>query len=117
MLSAMGPAQAGGWDKHHWGKHRGYGGHHHYRHAHYRHGHYRHHRYHRRHRGHDDDTLIIGGILGGVLLGSALSQPRPAPPYRYDYYAPPPPDFCEQDQVYRYLPDGRIQWGTRTRCY
>jgi hypothetical protein len=44
------------------------------------------------------------------------------PPY---YYAPPPPaysppvrePYCVQDKVYRYLPDGQIQWGTRTRCY
>lgn len=40
------------------------------------------------------------------------------------YYAPPPvyyvaprAPYCVQDEVYRYLPDGRIQWGTRTRCY
>ena len=41
------------------------------------------------------------------------------------YYVPPPPvyylaprqPYCVQDEVYRYLPDGRIQWGTRTRCY
>lgn len=43
------------------------------------------------------------------------------PPF---YYAPPPvyyvsprEQYCVQDKVYRYLPDGRIQWGTRTRCY
>lgn len=33
------------------------------------------------------------------------------------YYAPPRAPYCVQDRVYRYLPDGRIQWGTRTRCY
>ena len=33
------------------------------------------------------------------------------------YYAPQAEPYCVQDQVYRYLPDGRVQWGTRTRCY
>jgi hypothetical protein len=39
------------------------------------------------------------------------------PPPPVYYYAPPSQPYCVQDQVYRYLPDGRIQWGTRTRCY
>ena len=42
------------------------------------------------------------------------------PPYYYPppvYYVSPREPYCVQDQVYRYLPDGRIQWGTRTRCY
>lgn len=57
--------------------------------------------------------------------------PRYYPPvWVYDwpppvYYVPIPPvyqvaprePYCVQDEVYRYLPDGRIQWGTRTRCY
>lgn len=57
--------------------------------------------------------------------------PRYYPPvWLYDwpppvYYVPPPPvyfvaprkPYCVRDEVYRYLPDGRIQWGTRTRCY
>jgi hypothetical protein len=43
------------------------------------------------------------------------------PPFYYVpppvYYAAPRERYCVQDEVYRYLPDGRIQWGTRTRCY
>ena len=44
------------------------------------------------------------------------------PPYYYAppppvYYVPPPEPYCVQDRVYRHLPDGQIQWGTRTRCY
>jgi hypothetical protein len=75
--------------------------------------------YHYRHGGIDgDDLLIATGILAGaVVLGSFLSAPRYyAPPPVY-YPPPPPPRQCYQDQVYRYLPDGRIQWGTRTTCY
>jgi hypothetical protein len=102
-------AMAGG--KYHKGHHYGhssYKGHHKaYRGHHYKHGH-----------GHDygDEILIGAGIIGGsILLGSLLSQPNyyPAP----TYYAPPRAPVCQQDQVYRYLPDGRVQWGTRTRCY
>jgi hypothetical protein len=39
------------------------------------------------------------------------------PPPRPVYYVPSREPYCVQDQVYRHLPDGRIQWGTRTRCY
>jgi hypothetical protein len=45
-----------------------------------------------------------------------LSRPQPAPP-SVVYVTPPPQPYCVQDQVYRYLPDGSVQWGTRTRCY
>ncbi len=68
------------------------------------------------HHGHDDDLLIAAGIIGGaILLSSLLSRPQypPAPVY----YAPRRAPNCHQDRVYRYLPDGRIQWGTRTHCY
>ena len=62
-----------------------------------------------------DEILIGAGIIGGsILLSSLLTRPHyqavPA------YYAPARASYCVQDQVYRYLPDGRIQWGTRTRC-
>jgi len=68
-------------------------------------------------RGHDygDEILIAAGIVGvSVLLGSMLSRPyyyQPTPAY----YQPAP--TCHQDKVWRRLPDGRIQTGTRTRCY
>ena len=63
-----------------------------------------------------DEILIGAGIIGGaILLNGLLTRPQYAP--APVYYAPPRAPICEQDQVYRYLPDGRIQWGTRTRCY
>ena len=67
---------------------------------------------------HGHDGLIAAGIIGGAfLLGSLLTQPR--------YYTPPVyyrpalayVPTCYQDKVWRRLPDGRIQTGTRTRCY
>ncbi len=67
--------------------------------------------------GHDygDEILIGAGIIGGsILLGSWLSRPyyyQPAP----TYYQPAP--TCYQDEVWRRLPDDRIQTGVRTRCY
>ena len=68
--------------------------------------------------GHGDDLLIAAGIIGGAfLLGSLLTQPRYyAPPV---YYRPAPAyvPTCYQDEVWRRLPDGRIQTGIRTRCY
>ncbi len=74
--------------------------------------------------GSSDDFLIAAGIVGGVLLlGSLLSRPRYyAPPvyYRRPIYYRPAPVYvptCYQDKVWRRLPDGRIQTGTRTRCY
>ena len=75
--------------------------------------------------GHGDDLLIAAGIIGGAfLLGSLLTQPRYyTPPVYYRrapvYYRPAPAyvPTCYQDEVWRRLPDGRIQTGTRTRCY
>ncbi len=70
------------------------------------------------HNGHGDDLLIAAGIIGGAFLfGSLLTQPRYyAPPV---YYRPAPAyvPTCYQDEVWRRLPDGRIQTGIRTRCY
>ena len=70
------------------------------------------------HNGHGGNLLIAAGIIGGAfLLGSLLTQPR--------YYTPPVyyrpalayVPTCYQDKVWRRLPDGRIQTGTRTHCY
>lgn len=104
--------------------HRGYGYHkgHHYKHHYKRKHRHRHKHYHRHYHRNDngDEILAAAGIIGGaVLLGSILSQPRyAAPPPARTYYAPPPRQpHCVVDDVYRYLPDGRIQWGERTRCY
>ncbi len=98
--------QAGAYYYRHGGPHYGHGGHF-------------------RHNGHGDDVLIAAGIIGGAfLLGSLLTQPRYyAPPVYYPsapaYYQPAPAyvPTCYQDKVWRRLPDGRIQTGTRTRCY
>lgn len=118
------PAEAGGGHRHGW--HSGYhtyGGYHggHYKHRHSKRHHYayRHHRrHHHHHRRHGDEILLGAGIIGGaVIVGSVLAQPRYAPPPPTVYTYPPPQPACVQDQVYRYLPDGSIQWGTRTRCY
>ena len=117
------PAQAGGY---YHSRPYGYHGYHHHSYKSYRHRHYtpyyharrHHHRHHHRHRHGDADFLLGAGIIGGaIIVGSALSQPRYAPPPPVYYYTPPPQPYCVQDQVYRYLPDGSIQWGTRTRCY
>ncbi len=80
---------------------------------------------HFQHNGHGNDVLIAAGIIGGAfLLGSLLTQPRYyAPPVYYQpapvYYQPAPAyvPTCYQDNVWRRLPDGRIQTGIRTRCY
>jgi hypothetical protein len=114
------PAQAGGYYHsrpygYHGYKNYGYKSYGHYRPRH--HSHYSHRRHHHRH-GYGDEILLGAGIIGGsIIIGSVLSQPRYAPPPPVYYYAPPPQPTCVQDQVYRYLPDGSIQWGTRTRCY
>ena len=98
LILAGAPAQAGGG---YHGHGYGHGGHH------YNHGH-----------GDGAYYALYGAIAGGLLAAAVLSRPRyHAPPA---YYAPPPPryqSYCVQDQVYRTLPDGRIQTGTRTRCY
>ncbi len=98
VLALTTPAMAGG--KYHRGYHHGHG------HGH-GHGHYK----------YNDDAIIIGAaIIGGSILASTLlSQPRY--PYAPRYAVAPRARVCEQDEVYRFLPDGRIQWGTRTRCY
>ncbi len=81
-------------------------------------GYYHGHGGHFHHNGHGGDVLIAAGIIGGAfLLGSLLTQPRYyAPPV---YYQPAPAyvPTCYQDNVWRRLPDGRIQTGIRTRCY
>jgi len=84
-----------------------------YHHGH--HGHYGHH-----YGGHSggDDLLIAAGIIGGAfLLGSLLSQPRYHAPPAYYQPAPVYVPTCSRDEVWRRLPDGRIQTGVRTRCY
>ncbi len=68
--------------------------------------------------GSSDDVLIAAGIIGGAyLLGSLLTRPRY---YALPVYYRPAPAYvptCYRDRVWRRLSDGRIQTGTRTRCY
>ena len=126
VLLAGQPASADhrgyGYGKHHHYKHH-YKRKHHYkkRHRHkHRHRHYHKHKHYHRDDDNGDEILAAAGIIGGaVLLGSILSRPTyAAPPPARTYYAPPPRQpHCVVDDVYRYLPDGRIQWGQRTRCY
>lgn len=120
VLASALPAEAGGGHRHGWhpGYH-AYGGYHGrpYKHHHYKRHHHHAHR-HRHHHGHHGDEILLGaGVIGGaVIVGSLLARPSAPPPPPVHYYPPPEP-YCVQDQVYRTLPDGSIQWGTRTRCY
>ncbi len=106
MVLGTASAQAGG--GHYKRYYHGHGGHHH---GHFHGGHHRGH-----YRDYGDELLIGVGIVAGALLLTRLLTP-PRYPYPPVYYAPPRPRTCVQDRVYRYLPDGRIQWGTRTTCY
>ncbi|MFP6756676.1 MAG: hypothetical protein VCC99_00435 [Alphaproteobacteria bacterium] len=116
IFLTAGTAQAGR-NHHHGGFNHG---HHNFHHGGHHRGHFRgHHRgHHYAHRGHynyGDEILIGVGILAGVAVLNRLLTPvyTPPPPV---YYAPPP-RTCFQNRVYRYLPNGRIQWGTRTTCH
>jgi len=119
------PAAAGGrWHSYH--GHHGYHGYHgHYGHRGYKHhfrGHRKHHRHrhHRRHKHDNRDVYTALGIVAGIgLIGALLAQPRyavPTPVYPQHRYVPRA-RHCTKEQVYRYLPDGRIQWGEKTTCY
>jgi len=90
----------------------------HYHHRGYNHGyHGGHHGNVGGHHGNVGEKLLIGvGIVAGALLLTRLLTPSHYPPAPV-YVAPPRPRRCVQDRVYRHLPDGRIQWGTRTTCY
>jgi len=85
--------------------------------GHYHHKRSYHHGYHHGYHNDYGEKLLIGaGIIAGALLLTRLLTPRRYPPTPV-YVAPPPPRRCVQDRVYRHLPNGRIQWGTRTTCY
>jgi hypothetical protein len=63
-----------------------------------------------------DEILIGSALIGGAIVAHAvITQPDDPPRSRYE--TSPHAPFCEQTDVYRQLPDGRIQWGVRTRCY
>ena len=67
--------------------------------------------------GHGGYYYGAGIVAGALLLGALLSRPATQRPPRLVYLQPLPRGACVQDQVARTLPDGRIQTGTRTRCY
>ena len=104
LVLAGQPALAGG------GHHHGHGGYKRAHHAkHVRHDHFGHRRHHKGRRGYNEGALVAVGV-GALLLGAFLgSAPRHARPVRAT--------TCFQDEVYRTLPDGRIQTGIRTSCY
>ena len=67
-------------------------------------------------------TFPGGALPSGSMYVQHQPQPQPAPmpPPPTAHYYPPQPAYvpaCYQDQVWRRLPDGRIQTGIRTRCY
>lgn len=105
---------------HRYGKRHHRHGRHHFRHHHKRHKHYKHYKSYKHHTHYKredigDEILIGSALIGGAIVAHAvITQPDDAPRARYESspYAP----FCEQTDVYRHLPDGRIQWGVRTRC-
>ncbi len=119
LAITMAPAHAGGYDHgryhgrgHHGHHYKSYGHHGHKRH--YRRGHHRP-RY-RRHYRHDDDDDLVAGLIIGGLLGYAISshqardryQPPPAyraPPPRTAYPPAPPvvrrPPGCLQEREYQ----------------
>ncbi len=64
---------------------------------------------------------LYGGIEpGGMKIAGREGKPilgQPRHPQHRPYYRPQYAQRCVQDKVWRYLPDGRIQWGIRTTCY
>ena len=133
LVLASGPAQAGG--KHHGGhhyaakSHHAHLAHHHrhgYKHKHRKHRHHhakRHHKhygkYHHKHRKYDDidDEILIGAaIIGGAIVAHGVIT-KPDEPKSSRHHTSQHAPFCERTDVYRNLPDGRIQWGVRTVCY
>jgi len=73
--------------------------------------------HHRKHRYDDDDIAfaLLGGLVGGVVIGSALSQPR--------YVSPPPPAYAPPRFTHCLPTTGvRLQYGREalyggTMCY
>lgn len=85
-----------------------------------RHG-YRHHHHRRSDRkkskDYSDEILIGAGIVGlAIIAGSMMMSDSREPDITWS--DPPRRDpVCDTDVVSRTLPDGRIQYGDRTRCY
>jgi len=115
MLLATLPAYAGGSA---WRYGHGYSGHHGgytvFRYSGHRHYGYRPYRGYGHH--HDGDVVValLGGLLGGVVIGSVLSQPSYAPPPAA--YVPPRFTHCVPTTGVRYL-NGREALYGGTMCY
>lgn len=77
-------------------------------------GSYRHRHYRKRHHRDDDVAFaLLGGLLGGVVIGSVLAQPRYAPP---PAYAPPRFTHCVPTTGVRYQYGREALYGG-TMCY
>ncbi len=87
--------------------------------------HYNRHDYRHHHRRSDrkkskdysDEILIGAGIVGlAIIAGSMMWSDSREPDITWS--DPPQRDpVCDTDVVSRTLPDGRVQYGDRTRCY
>lgn len=84
LALAASSAAAGGWYGHHhgWHGHYGYGA------SYHKHG-YRHHRGRRG----DSAAYLVGGLIGGIIIGSLLTQSSHAAPPRTVVYQPATPVF------------------------
>jgi len=127
LLSAMPVYAGGGGWRHGHGYSRYHGGYTVYRYSDYGHhkykpyykshrrygGSYRHRYYRKRHHDHDVAFALLGGLLGGVVIGSVLSQPRyVAPPA----YVPPRFTHCLPTTGVRYQYGRQALFGG-TMCY
>lgn len=87
-----------------------------YRNDDYRHG-YRKGRRHGKSHDYSDEILVGAGLVGLAIVAGSLIASSPREPDIEWSDAPRRASNCETDEVYRYLPDGSIQYGDRTRCY
>ena len=108
-----------GWHdgRHHYhGERHDYRGDRYHRRDYYRGGYDRGHR-HKKSRDYSDEILIGAGIVGLAIVAGSMIASQPREPEINWSDAPRREPNCETDEVYRYLPDGSIQYGDRTRCY
>ncbi len=78
LVSVAAPSAFAGTRYRHYGYY-GHGGHYYNYRQYYRYGYGRHYGY--RYYGHGDAAVVLGVLAGAVVLGTLLSQPRPAPAY------------------------------------
>lgn len=69
-------------------------------------------------RDYSDEILIGAGLVGlAIVAGSMIASKPREPEINWSDAPRGGGGNCETDEVYRHLPDGRIQYGDRTRCY